>query len=151
MKKAIALLIAFTLFGFSNIDKPDLKLMVTKVQPLDNGKFNVALELQNNSSQKISYLSMYCSYSGFYQTDHSAITIIPKPCDKNFPIKVTIAKNSYRTTTLDLQLAKATKSAQFKIGFKFIEIPENVMLSEFDSTTVKSVTIWSNAMELRNR
>lgn len=149
MNKIVVFLVAFFFFGFSS--GPNVKLKVTNVEPLGEGKFAVALQFHNLSSTKISYLSMYCSYEGFYVTDNPNVTVIPKPCDKNFPTKETIVRNSYQTAKLNLQLDRKAKKEQFKIGFRFIEIPDNIGVTEFDSTTVKSITIWSNTVEFRNR
>jgi hypothetical protein len=99
--------------------------------------------------QKINYLSMYCSYDDFYITDNPNVQVFGMPCDKNFPITKTIARNTYQTVNLDLKMAKNTKEAKFRIGFKFIEIPMGIDLVNFDSTKVKSITVWSNAIDFK--
>lgn len=125
------------------------KLKVVKIKPLDNYKFDTTLELHNESNQKIRYVSMYCSYSGFYTTDSPDVKVITKPCDKNFPITATVGANSYQNVNLELEMAKGTKKSKFRIGLKFIEIPKNMTLA--DSASIKSVTIWSNPIELKSR
>lgn len=151
MKNVLVLVIIYLLFGFSTKTEPELTLKVVKVKWLGEGKYDIGVELYNNSKQKISFLSMYCSDSGFYLTDNNEVTVVPKPCDKNFPIKVTILRNKYRTGNLQLELAKNAKQAQFKVGFRFIEIPETMTVNEFDSTSVQSVTVWSNTIQLKTR
>lgn len=151
MKKIIVLLTTFVIFGFSDARGTSMSLKVTKINPIDAYKLVVALELHNNYDRKINFLSMYCSDSGFYLTDNPKVIVIPKPCDKNFPIAVPIARNSYRTANLNLEMLQNTKEAKFKIGFKFIEIPKNVPLTEFDSSTVKTITVWSNTIEYKSR
>lgn len=151
MKKLLVLLTAFLFFGFSTVQKPEITLKATKIQPLGGDKCSVDLELHNDTDHKITYLSTYCSDRGFYVTDNPEVKVTPKPCGKNFPTSVSIVKNRYRTANIELETLKETKVAKFRIGFKYIEIPAYVKLSEFDSTTVKSVTIWSNAMEFKLR
>ncbi len=124
-------------------------LKVTKIKPLDQNKVATTLELHNESNQKIRYVSMYCSYSGFYLTDNPSVKITPRPCDKNFPITATIAPHSYKIVDLDLEILKNTKNAKFKIGFKFTEIPKNLTLA--DSASIKSITIWSNTIEFKSK
>jgi hypothetical protein len=150
-KKLLVLLTAFLFVGFDNPKDPDIVLKATKITPLTEDKCNVTLELHNESSQKINYLSMYCSTSGFYITDNPNVKVTPKPCGKNFPISAPIAAHQYRILDLDMEILKNTKEAKFRIGFKFIEIPKTVKLEEFDSTTVKSITIWSNAITYKMR
>lgn len=142
MKKILLLLI---LSGASTIAQT---LKVTKIKPLDSYKFDTTLEFHNDSNQKIRFVSMYCSNSGFYVTDDPNVKVIPKPCGKNFPITATIPANSYRIVDLELQ-TKDVKAVKFKIGFKFTEIPKNLTLA--DTASIKSVTIWSNTIELKNR
>ncbi|MGV3696087.1 hypothetical protein [Flavobacterium sp.] len=149
MKNLIVLLIALLLFGFGISEGSKMALKATKIQPIGADKCNVSLELHNNSGRKINYLSMYCSDEGFYVTDNPDVIVVPKPCDKNFPKSVMIAKNSYRTADLQLEVLKKAKEAKFKIGFKFIEIPNGIALSAFDSSKVESVTIWSNVIEFK--
>ncbi len=151
MKKLIALLIVLAAFGFSIVTEDDMQLKATKIQPIDGDKCDVSLELHNKSDRKMTYLSMYCSDRGFYVTDNPAVKVVPKPCDKNFPKAVTIAQNSYRTGNVELEMGKNLKQAKFKIGFKFIEIPRGVPLKEFDSSAVKTITVWSNVIEFKGR
>jgi hypothetical protein len=151
MKKPLVLLTVFFFFGFSNPENPDIVLKATKITPLTEDKCNVILELHNESNRKVNYLSMYCSTSGFYITDNPNVKVTPKPCGKNFPISAPIAAHQYRIVNLDMEMLKNIKEAKFKIGFKFIEIPKTVKLEEFDSTTVKSVTVWSNAITYKMR
>ena len=149
MKNVLVLLVVYLLFGFSTKTAPEFTLKVVKIQWVGEGKYDIGVELYNDSKQKISFLSMYCSDSGFYLTDSDNVTVVPKPCDKNYPIKVTILRNKYRTGNLQLELSKITKQAQFKVGFKFIEIPETIQLNEFDTTAAKSITVWSNTIQLK--
>ena len=151
MKNVLVLLVVYLFFGFSTMTEPELTLKVVKIKWLGEGKYDIGVELYNDSRQKISFLSMYCSDSGFYLTDNENVTVVPKPCDKNFPIKVNILRNKYRTGNLQLELDKNAKQAQFKVGFKFIEIPETIQLTEFDTTAAKSVTVWSNTIQLKTR
>lgn len=150
MKKILLLLILFSVFGFDTANDPGMSLKVTKVVPLEAGKYDVTLELHNGYDRKINFLSMYCSDSGFYSTDNPNVVVTPKPCDKNFPTAVPIARNSYRIATLELELKNA-KQAKFRIGFKFVEIPKGVDLTYFDSTSVKSIMVWSNVIEFKSR
>lgn len=151
MKRLIVLLTVSFLFGFNKTDTKDVVLKATKIQPLSVDKCAVSLELHNQSDRKISYLSMYCSYDGFYVTDNPNVKVSPRPCDKNFPTTKTIPVNSYHTVNLELEMAKNSKAEKFKIGFKLVEIPKGVKAIEFDSSKVKSVTVWSNAMEYKER
>lgn len=150
MKKAIVLLWAFSLLGFNSKNEGTMTLKATKILPLTANQCTVALELHNGFERKVSFLSMSCSDEGFYVTDNPNVVVIPKPCDKNIPKSILIAQNSYRTAKLDLEMLKNTKSAKFRIGFRFIEIPKNVKLGEFDSTKVKGITVWSNAIEYKS-
>lgn len=151
MKKGIVLLTVFLLLGFSDAQSPDITLKATKIQPLGPDKCEVALELHNAASQNLSYLGMYCSNSGFYVTDNPNVTVTPKPCGKNFPITLTVVRQSYRTMTLELETRKNTKGAKFRIGFKLTEIPKGLAAKELDTTLVKSVVVWSNAIEFKAR
>lgn len=137
------------MFGFNFNDTPEMKLKVTKIMSLGADRCTVGIELHNESKRTIRFLSMYCSDSGFYVTDNPNILVSPKPCDKNFPTSVPILRNSYRTANLELEILKKSKLEKFKIGFKFIEIPKGVIIDNFDSTSVKSITIWSNAIEYK--
>ncbi|MCF6132218.1 hypothetical protein [Flavobacterium wongokense] len=127
------------------------KLKVTGIQPLGPYKFSATLALQNESNQIINYLSTYCSVTGFYVTDNPNVKVVPKPCDKNIPITASLPKHYTKNTELELQTLKDVKKVQFRIGFKFTEIPKNTTLFELDTTQVKSVIIWSNTIELKNR
>lgn len=150
MKKAFAFLITFLLFGFSN-NNPDYQLKVVKIAPVDAKKCNVSLELHNKTGHKISFLTMYCSDSGFYTTDNPDVVVVPQPCDKNFPKAVVVARNSYRTASLQLQM-KTDKKLKFRIGFRLIEIPQHVVqLTEWDTSAAKAVTVWSNALEFKGK
>lgn len=151
MKNAIVLLIVYLFFGFSTKTEPQLTLKIVKIKWIGDGRYDINLELYNNSSQKISYLSMYCSNSGLYSTNNQYVHVVPKPCNINFPTKVTILRNKYRTGNLQLELAKNAKQVEFKVGFQFIEIPESVQINEFDSTSVKSIIVWSNTIEFKTR
>lgn len=151
MKKLSVLLIAFILFGFNTNGEPEIALKVTQLTSLGADKCAVDLELHNKTNRKIHFLSMYCSDSGFYVTDNPDVVITPKPCDKNFPTSVPILRNSYRTARLELQILKKTKQTKFRIGFKFIEIPKDRVVQNFDTSSVESVTIWSNAIEYKGR
>lgn len=151
MKNALILLVVYLFFGFSTKNQPELTLKVVKIKWVGECKYDIGVELYNDTKQKISFLSMYCSDSGFYLTDNEHVTVVPKPCDKNFPIKVTILRNKYRTGNLQIELGKNAKQAQFKIGFKFIEIPETIQLTEFDTTAAMSRTVWSNTIQLKTR
>lgn len=137
----------FLLSGFLTPGDTGMKLKADKIIPLGADKCKVALDLHNGFDRKINFLSMYCSDEGFYVTDNPDVVVVPKPCDKNFPTSVPIARNSYRTASLELKML--TKQASFRIGFKFIEIPKNVHLDDFDSTSVKSVTVWSEKIEFK--
>jgi hypothetical protein len=148
MKKLYLLLGVFFLFGFSAGD-PYIRLKAIRIEPLGPDKCSVALELHNDAYHKINFLSMYCSDSGFYVTDNPNVKVIPKPCGKNFPTSVPIARNSYRNTKVELAMAKGSKEAKFRIGFKYIEIPDNARLATFDSSSVGSVTIWSNEIAFK--
>lgn len=150
MKKVLLVLTVISLFGFAASGDSGMKLKVTKITPLDATRYNVALELCNGLDRKVSFLGMYCSNSGFYVTDNPNVLVIPKPCGKNFPIAVPIARNSCRPSTIELQLKNA-KQATFRIGFKFIEIPKGIEAIGFDSTAVKSNTVWSNTIEFKTR
>lgn len=151
MKKLLVLFIAFTFFGFSTPQSPEPTLKAIKIQPLSANTCNVALELHNDTSQKINYLSMYCSYDGFYQTDNPDVKIVPKPCDKNFPITKTLPRYNYHLINLELQMAKDIKESKFKIGFRYIDVPKGIDLVNFDTTQVKSIIVWSNTIEYKSR
>lgn len=151
MKKRIALLSVFFLFSFSKTDDPQLKLKVVKIQPLGADECNVSLELHNDYGQKINYLSMYCGNDGFYHTDNPEVKVIPRNCDKNFPITKTLSKNTYHTIDLNLKMGKDMKEPRFRIGFRFIDVPKGIDLVHYDTTKVKSVTIWSNAIEFKSK
>lgn len=150
MKKLILFFVVFLIFG-STTDTQPVLLKATKLQPLGADKVSVDLELHNRTDGNINYLGMYCSDSGFYVTDNPDVVVIPKPCNKNFPTTKTIIRNKYRTANVDLQVLKNTKQAKFKIGFRFTEIPKNVRIEDFDTASVKSVTIWSNEIEFKGR
>jgi hypothetical protein len=151
MKNVLVLLMVYVLFGFSTNPEPEITLKVVKIKWFEGSKYDLGLEFYNNSGQKISYLSMYCSDRGFYVTDNENVTVVPKPCDKNFPTKVNILRNKYRTGDLQLELNKNAKEAQFKVGFRYMKIPETIQLSEFDTTAAKSVTVWSNTIKFKTR
>ena len=151
MKNVLILLVVYIFFGFSTKTAPELTLKIVKIQWVGEGKYDIGVELHNDSKQKISFLSMYCSDSGFYSTTNENVTVVPKPCDKNFPTKVTILRNKFRTGTLQLELAKNSKQEHFKVGFRFIEIPETIQLTEFDTTAAKCITVWSNTIQLKTR
>lgn len=127
-----------------------MSLKVSVITPLEAGKYDVRLHLYNGYDRKINFLSMYCSDTGFYVTDNPNVVVTPKPCDKNFPTAVPIARNSYRTAALELELKNA-KQAKFRIGFKFVEIPKGIDLVNFDSTSVKSIMVWSDMIEFKIR
>lgn len=151
MKKILLLFTAFLIFSFATTGDAGMKLKATAITPIGADKCSVALELHNGFDRKINFLSMYCSDEGFYVTDNADVVVVPKPCDKNFPTSVPIARNTYRASNLELKILKNTKSASFKIGFRFIEIPNNLRISEFDSASVKGVTIWSNTIAFKSR
>ena len=143
MKKLLLILIFFNAIAKAQT------LKVTKITPLGADKFMATLELRNETGQKVRYLSTYCSKVGFYKTNSENVKVTPKPCGKNYPVIEKIMPRNYQIVNLDLEMIPNAQKSKFRIGLKFTEIPEHLTLA--DSSSINTVTIWSNEIEFKGK
>lgn len=148
MKKLSFIFCALLSLCFGKIQSQDVKLEVKKIDTRNLENIKVTLTLKNNSLRKIKYLYMSCSYDEFYLTDNADIEIMGKDCDKNIPLTVDLESKS--TIRINLKLkSKSREKTNFKIGFKFTEVPEIIELDRATkSAKLKSKNIWTENIAL---
>lgn len=148
MKKLSFIFCALLSLCFGKIQSQDVKLEVKKIDTQNLENIKVTLTLKNNSLRKIKYLYMSCSYDIFYLTDNADIEIMGKDCDKNIPLTLDLESKS--TIRINLKLkSKSREKTNFKIGFKFTEVPEIIELDRATkSAKLKSKNIWTENIAL---
>lgn len=148
MKKLSFIFCALLSLCFGKIQSQDVKLEVKKIDTRNLENIKVTLTLKNNSLRKIKYLYMSCSYDEFYLTDNADIEIMGKDCDKNIPLTLDLESKS--TIRINLKLkSKSREKTNFKIGFKFTEVPEIIELDRATkSAKLKSKNIWTENIAL---
>ncbi|MGV3696514.1 hypothetical protein [Flavobacterium sp.] len=151
MKKPALLISLFLLFGFTRSNNVDPILKAVRIQSLGGDKCAVDLELQNNTTQKLQFLSSNCPDRGFYVTDNANVTVLSKACSRDFKVIGKLAGNDSRSERVEFEVRKEIPYAKFRVGFRYVEIPKNVPLPKFDSTRFRRITLWSNAVEFNIR
>lgn len=148
MKKLSFIFCALLSLCFGKIQSQDVKLEVKKIDTRNLENIKVTLTLKNNSLRKIKYLYMSCSYDEFYLTDNADIEIMGKDCDKNIPLTLDLESKSTIRINLNLK-SKSREKTNFKIGFKFTEVPEIIELDRATkSAKLKSKNIWTENIAL---
>ena len=147
MKKLSIILCIIISISFGKIQNQDIKIEVTKVDSRNRDNIKVTLKLKNTTSRNIDYFAMSCSNKISFFTDNPEVEIIGKPCDKNIPILLTIESNNSDKMKINLK-CKTLEKTNFRIGFKLSEIPEKIIMQSDHTSKVKTITIWTEKIDL---
>ncbi|GAA5101167.1 hypothetical protein GCM10023210_40450 [Chryseobacterium ginsengisoli] len=156
MKNIFSIILFILLISCGNKkhkENQELILTANAIKTTNNSKeLKIQIKLTNNSESVKSYSIMSCSYSDNFVLGNSALLISPIECDKNFPARLILNPNQSKTHNLTILKIRASKTEDFKIGFKIIKIQDNSNYFDEYEKQIKDPNIkivWSNPVKIQ--
>ncbi len=114
--------------------------------------FNIPVQLRNNSSTPLKFLTMTCSWLTDFAIDNRNIHFNEWDCDANFPTEVVVPPhgNFARILSVNIDPSQLKKTTKFRVGMNLTINDKNPKLffDLYPQETERFNQIWSNTVEV---